>query len=116
LQLPLPSGLLTRSFATLQTGIELTGQGAKTVVAAGSGRVADVTQDAQGKLRITLQHAAGRSTQYGNLHTAEVTAGDWVESGSVIGQLGASKEGNVLFFAVLEQQQYIDPMELILLD
>lgn len=113
--LPLKDGVLVRTFAELLNGIELAGPSETEVVAAETGKVILVTEE---RNRIMIQHANKRVTVYGGLGEAAVKVNDWVETGDRIGKLRKTDGGmqSLLYFAVKEDDRYVDPMGVISLD
>ncbi|OXM15360.1 M23 family metallopeptidase [Paenibacillus herberti] len=116
---PVEGGSVVRSFAELLGGVEISGQPGAEVRAAEEGRVLLVSaEDAKGPT-VVLQHANGRTTYYAQLGEASVAQNDWVQAGEAIGRLGGAAQGSdiaILYFAVKEQDQYIDPAEVVPLD
>ncbi|MCU6711097.1 M23 family metallopeptidase [Paenibacillus sp. J5C_2022] len=112
---PLEGGVLLRTFAELLNGIELAGDSGAQVVAAERGRVVMVSRAGDSVL---LQHAGSRMTIYGKLGSSDVKVDDWVEAGDVIGVLReAPEEGHSpLYFAIKQDNQYVDPVGVIPLD
>lgn len=115
---PLQDGSLVRTFAELLNGIELAGTSEEQVVAAETGRVLQLTGGAEGESTIVIQHANQRVTVYGKLGQTEVKVNDWVEAGDPIGKLLKTEgtEPSLLYFSVLENDKYIDPVGVIPID
>ncbi|WP_339278712.1 M23 family metallopeptidase [Paenibacillus sp. FSL W8-1187] len=116
---PVAGGSIVHPFAELLGGVEISGAPGADVLAAEEGRVLVVSADDAKGPTVVLQHAGGRTTYYGRLGEARVAANDWVTAGEPIGRLGAAAEGNaeaLLYFAVKEQDRYIDPADVIPLD
>ncbi|RCW42611.1 M23 family metallopeptidase [Paenibacillus prosopidis] len=115
---PLPDGSLVRTFAELLNGIELAGTSEEQVVAAETGRVLQLTDQDESGSTIVIQHANHRVTVYGKLGQTEVQVNDWVEAGDPIGKLLKSEgmEPSLLYFAVKQNDQYIDPVDVIPID
>ncbi|CAM4196841.1 stage IV sporulation protein FA [Paenibacillus endophyticus] len=116
---PLEGGSLVRTFAELLNGIELAGGSEEQVVAAETGRVLLLTDKDDNKgTTILIQHANQRVTVYGLLGKAEVSVNDWVEAGDPIGRLlkAEGSQPSLLYFAVKQNDQYIDPVGVIPID
>lgn len=117
---PLESGILVKTFAELLGGIELAGTSGEQVVAVQTGRVSQVTNggSADGGMTVMIQHADGRMTVYGKLAVVSVQKDDWVEAGNPIGKLQTvtGEEPSLLYFAVKQDDRYVDPAEVIPLD
>lgn len=69
---------------------------------------------------LVIQHADGYLVTYGGLKPFKWEAGDWVKAGDVIGSAGANEkteEGSgSVFLAVMKDQRYIDPLDVVTLD
>lgn len=116
---PLPDGAIVRTFAELLNGIELAGSSKEEVSAIETGRVLVVSEAEKDKgFTVVIEHASGRSSVYGKLGAASVQANDWVEAGDTIGTLqeAAGEEPSVLYFAVRQDNQYVDPVGVIPID
>lgn len=115
---PLQDGSLVRTFAELLNGIELAGASEETVVAAESGRVIVLTEAGAGGASIVIEHANKRVTVYGKLGETSVGQYEWVEAGDPIGKLMKTDgaEPSLLYFAVKENDEYVDPLDVIPFD
>ncbi|MCA0755269.1 M23 family metallopeptidase [Paenibacillus sp. N4] len=115
---PLPEASLVRTFAELLNGVELAGSSGQDVLAAETGRVLLLTDDEQNGVTLVIQHANQRVSVYGMLGEAGVKANDWVEAGDPIGQLKVTSDSqpSLLYFAVKQNEQYIDPVGVIPFD
>lgn len=115
---PLQGGSLVRTFAELLNGIELAGSSEEQVVAAETGRVLLLTDRNEQGSTIVIQHAGKRVTVYGMLGKTEVQVNDWVEAGDPIGSLlkAEGSQPSLLYFAVKENDLYIDPVGVIPID
>lgn len=101
-------------------GVDLSAEVGDDVVAAWSGQVVSVRQDAVLGTTVTIDCGDGYTTVYGNLEeTTAVSAGDQVSAGDVIGAVGETAGGETiggdgfLHFAVLLDGDYVDPMEFL---
>ncbi|CAM4129535.1 M23 family metallopeptidase [Paenibacillus alkaliterrae] len=115
---PLPESSLVRTFAEMLNGIELAGSSEQEVVAAETGRVLVLTEQDESGATIVIQHANQRVTVYGKLGDAKVKVNDWVEAGDPIGYLlkAQGTQPSLLYFAVKQNDQYIDPVGVIPFD
>ncbi|MNN22581.1 Stage IV sporulation protein FA [compost metagenome] len=115
-------GTLAGSFALSLKGVEIIpvqeGDSSVQVKSTGTGRVISVTRDAITGMTVAIQHAGGYESLYGHLEEPFVEKGDWVESGDVIGVLPSksSPPYTTLYFALKNNDRYIDPAELISFD
>ncbi|MNW50620.1 Stage IV sporulation protein FA [compost metagenome] len=115
-------GTLAEAFALSLKGIEIIPQypsnsivQVKTVE---KGRVSNVTRDAITGLTVMIQHAQGYESVYGHLEESLVEKGDWVEIGDFVGSLPskASPPYPTLYFALKNNDRYIDPTDVITFD
>ncbi|WP_171056146.1 M23 family metallopeptidase [Paenibacillus sinopodophylli] len=115
---PIEDGALVRTFAELLNGIELAGPSEGQVVAAETGRVLLLTDKDEKGTTVVIQHANQRVTIYGLLGKAEVNVNDWVEAGDPVGSLLKSEgtQPSLLYFAVKQNDRYIDPLGVIPID
>lgn len=109
---PLRNASLIQSFAQTFNGIELAGDDSGEVIAIEKGRVI-LVRDQQDS--IIIQHANNKISIYAKLEQVFVEVGDWVEAGTIIGKLPKSSadKQSLLFFALKQNDQYIDPLEVI---
>src|SRR5690606_5856187 len=100
------------TFAEIFNGIELAGDASGEVLAIEKGRVI-LVRDQQDS--IIIQHANNKISIYAKLEKVFVEVGDWVEAGTVIGNLPKASDDkpSLLFFSLKQNDQYIDPLEVI---
>lgn len=112
---PLEDGVLLHSFAELLNGVEIAGDKQAPVKAVEKGRVILVPEQ---KDSVIIQHANQRLSIYTRLGEVDVEVSDWVEAGSVIGRLApiAGEDYSVLFLAMKQGDQYIDPLGVVTLE
>ncbi|WP_308634756.1 M23 family metallopeptidase [Paenibacillus silvisoli] len=115
---PISGGSLVRTFAETLSGVELAGEPGQEVVAAETGRVIDVSGNGELGETVVVQHANDRVTVYSHLGPVQVAVNDWIEAGKPIGRLPAADEGqqSLLFFAVKERGNYVDPADVVPID
>ncbi|MCD7858546.1 MAG: M23 family metallopeptidase [Clostridiales bacterium] len=101
-------------------GVDLSAEVGDDVVAAWSGQVVSVREDAVLGVTVTIDCGDGYTTVYGNLaEPAAVSAGNQVSAGDVLGAVGETAGGEThggdgfLHFAVLLDGDYVDPMEFL---
>jgi len=111
---PLQESDLVRTFADLLNGIELAAPSSSPVMAIETGRVIFVSEE---QASVMIQHANRRVTIYTGLG-AEVKVNDWVEAGDQIGTLLKSATGShsLLYFAIKDNDRYVDPLDVIPFD
>lgn len=109
---PIEQGILVHSFAELLNGVEIAGAVKANVHAVEKGRVIHV-RDQQDS--VIIQHADNRLSIYTRLGEVNVAVSDWVEAGAVIGKLApiAGEDYSLLFMAIKQDDQYIDPLDVI---
>lgn len=112
------AGTVIESFAQSKSGVKVAALSGSEVVAIFTGRVMQVTQDQNGGITIRVQHANNLSTVYGNIGNAVVKPNDWVETGQALGQLEGTEdsESGILFFAVQENGETLDPADVVTFD
>ncbi|WP_424768140.1 peptidoglycan DD-metalloendopeptidase family protein [Paenibacillus sp. sgz302251] len=115
---PMAGGSLVRTFAELLNGVELAGESEQPVVAVETGRVLLLNDQAEDGSTVVIQHANQRVTVYGKLGFTEVNVNDWVEAGEPIGKLqkAEDEQPSLLYFAVKQNDRYVDPMGVIPID
>ena len=109
---PIQNGILLHSFAQLLNGVEIAGDSNAVVHAVAKGRVILVREQQDS---VIIQHADNRMSIYTRLNEVNVEVSDWVEAGASIGKLApiADEDYSVLFLAMKQGEQYIDPLEVI---
>ena len=95
-------------------GIDIAAKAGTTVLAASSGTVRSVTDDALMGTTVVLEHEGSYETTYANLqHKPTVETGDSVSAGQIIGAVGttAAAESGAphLHFAVSRDGKAVDP-------
>ena len=88
-----------------------TGDAGATVVAAGSGMVLNVEQDATYGFKLTVDHGNGYITLYYNAGNPMVKKGDNVTKDTILFELGAFNTS--VAFQMIENGTYISPMSVI---
>jgi len=80
------------SFERWHTGIDLTSRSGRNIFASASGRVSGVYRGWGGGYgnHIIISHGDGYSTLYGHLSQINVSSGQWVNQGQVIGIMGST--------------------------
>ncbi len=130
MQYPVPGSVVAAFFSDTLTynealedwrthnGVDLSAEVGDDVVAAWSGQVVSVREDAVLGTTVTIDCGEGYTTVYGNLDkNVAVSAGNQVSAGDVIGSVGETAGGEThggdgfLHFAVLLDGDYVDPME-----
>lgn len=100
-------------------GVDISAQPGTTVLAACSGSVSAVTDDALMGTTVVIDHDGDYQTTYANLQQApSVAAGDQVSAGQIIGAVGTtaaaeSAQPPHLHFAVTKGGEAVDPEEFL---
>lgn len=86
------------------------------VLAAASGLIYDIVQNAQTGTTVTMELGDGYQAIYGQLKDLTVEEGEMIEKGTVIGYVNAptkyySVEGSNLYFSMKKNGEYINPTE-----
>ncbi len=112
--MPVEDGIIVRSFAELLNGVEIASSKEGSVHAVQTGRVLLVSGNGPDRT-VVIQHSGKRVTIYGQLGGISVAQNDWVEAGDTIGSVkpGTGQSPGLLFFAVKEDDHYVDPAEVI---
>ena len=99
-------------------GIDISCDKDAAVYSSANGKVVDIYDDALGK-NVVIEHINGYKSVYANLsEQIEVSVGDEVKSGGIIGKVGQSAvadfaTGAHLHFEIVENGEYVDPCELL---
>lgn len=96
----------------LHTGIDLVGQGSKTIVAAAGGTVTTSGWNNAYGNQVVIDHGGGVSTRYAHFATQpQVKVGQAVQGGTPIGTEGSTgfSTGSHLHFEVIQNGKPIDP-------
>lgn len=116
-------GTLASSFALSLKGVEIipdnhSDNGSIQIKSANTGKVVSVTRDALTGMTVVVQHAGGYESVYGHLDQPTVEKGDWVEVGDMVGILSVKSEPPypTLYFAIKNNDRYIDPVDVISFD
>ena len=102
------SGALTHAWSQGQPWLEYQVSGEQPVYAAQKGRVAAVSENAQGEWTLLMDHDGGEQTVYAYLGKAIVASGQEVERGAQIGVTG-NQEAARLYFELRVNGVSTDP-------
>lgn len=110
-------------FATLEQykynpALLIEGKEGENVVAAKAGKVTKVEETAETGTTVTIDMGNGYEAVYGQLQDLQVTEGDLVKAGDVLGNLAKpsryySVEGCNLYFQLLKNGEPINPMDFL---
>jgi murein DD-endopeptidase MepM/ murein hydrolase activator NlpD len=97
------------------SGLDIAGHNGQQIHAPADGTVADAAYNGNYGNLITLDHGFGLTTRYGHLSRFEVTAGQQVRRGQVIGYVGSTGRSTSphLHYEVLVNGQLTNPLKLL---
>lgn len=107
------AGMITQGYKFYHKAIDIANRGAGPILAADSGTVIASSWDGSGYgNRIMIDHGNGNVTLYGHLSALQVQAGQRVNRGDVIGQMGSSgrSTGTHLHFEVRQGGVFLNPL------
>ncbi len=116
---PPAAGRIVQTFKQDGAGIRIAAEAGSDVLAAYEGRVMSVASDNDGRATILIRHAGKTVTTYGNVTQPTVRADDWVQAGQRLGAVPSPKnEGgeSLLYFSVKQDDQAVDPAEVVPFD
>ncbi|MEO7271551.1 MAG: M23 family metallopeptidase, partial [Vicinamibacterales bacterium] len=97
--------------AKFHAGVDIRAAYGRDVMTAGAGRVVSAGVQGGYGQSVVVEHAPGLRTRYAHLSSIDVTPGQVVEGGSVVGKVGQSGRatGPHLHFEVLEHGKAVNP-------
>ncbi|MDP4095659.1 M23 family metallopeptidase [Paenibacillus sp. P96] len=116
------TGTVVQSFAVSLKGIEIVpdrdGTKPVEVKSIEAGRVLEVTHHPQNGTTVVIRHTGGLTAVYGKVTGTQLQVDDWVQKGEAIGLIAVreSEEPATLYFAVKQDDRYIDPAEVVSFD
>ena len=125
LRMPLEKSVLTSEFGMrispisgkplFHNGVDLAAPEGTNVLSCGSGTVERVGKDNIYGNFIEIKHPSGKYSFYAHLSKVEISTGDFVHSGQVIGQVGVTglTTGPHLHFEIRQDNKKIDPMSVV---
>lgn len=116
-QMGLPvSGDVTETFQVNGTGIMIAPQETADVSALRDGVVIFAGNDQETNNTVVVQHADGSKSTYGYLSAVDVHLYQFVASDQRIGQFTPTTESETVYFAIEQENDYIDPVQVIQVD
>ena len=109
-------GQVTETFQANGTGIMISPEEESTVNAVDDGVVIFTGKDKETGRTVTIQHADGTDTTYGNLDQSNVHVYQQVWANEPIGTFSPSEANEVMFFSVEKGSSFIDPAQVIPVD
>ncbi|MFD1065384.1 peptidoglycan DD-metalloendopeptidase family protein [Oceanobacillus locisalsi] len=110
------NGAISEPFHENGQGIYIDAEGDKNVAAVQEGIVVFAGNDRSTDKTVKIQHADGTTTQYGFLDSIDVHLYQHISDGQVLGTPGTGNDSTSVFFAIEQENQYIDPEQVILVD
>ncbi|MFB5763409.1 peptidoglycan DD-metalloendopeptidase family protein [Paenibacillus medicaginis] len=116
------AGTVVQSFAVSLKGIEIVpernGTNPAQVKSIDAGRVLEVTHHPQNGTTVVIRHTGGLTAIYGKVTGTQLQVDDWVQKGEAIGLIAVRENGEnaTLYFAVKQDDRYIDPAEVVSFD
>ncbi len=110
------SGRMTQGYLFYHRGIDIANQGGGSILAADSGTVVAAGWDGSGYgNRVIIDHGNGYSTLYAHMRVLQVTAGQKISRGNVVGQMGSTgrSTGVHLHFEVRSGGAQVSPMNFL---
>lgn len=110
------SGTVAEKFSENGKGVVLETDNDSSIEAVNGGVVMHTGPHEEWDLAVAIQHYEGGEAWYGMLDNVEVKLYDHVSSGTVIGTVDAEDGSGRFSLAMKENEEYIDPMEVISID
>ena len=110
------SGQISQGYAFYHKAIDIANRGAGPILAADAGTVVAAGWDGSGYgNRVIIDHGNGNSTLYGHMSALQVQAGQRVNRGDVIGQMGSTgrSTGTHLHFEIRQGGVMLNPLGLL---
>ncbi|SDH95878.1 stage IV sporulation protein FA [Alteribacillus persepolensis] len=113
---PVSGTTVAESFSENGKGIVLETGENETIEAVKGGLVIHTGPHEEWDLAVAVQHYEGGEAWYGLMETVEVKLYDHVSAGTVLGTVDTQEGGGRFSLAIKENNQYIDPMDVIAVD
>lgn len=111
-------GTVVKPYSDKQEGIWIAVKPSAQVAAMDQGRVEFAGEKQGTGYTVIVRHSDGIRATYGGLSAASWQTGDWVKAGEVIGSV-LSESGSVsanVFLAVMKDDRYLDPLDVVTFD
>lgn len=109
-------GSVTETFQTNGNGIKIKPEEATEVTSLRDGIVVFAGNDSDTDDTVIVQHADGSQSTYGYLDDLDVHVYQSITAGEELGAFKPTDDRENIFFAIEEDNQYIDPVEVIKVD
>ncbi|MEY8845932.1 peptidoglycan DD-metalloendopeptidase family protein [Bacillus safensis] len=107
------SGKVQESFTQNGAGVKVE-TSAEAIDSMKEGYVVEVKKKSDTGLTVVVQHADNSYSWYGQLKKADVALYDFVDKGEKIGQISLDDQGKgTYYFAIKQNEQFIDPIQVM---
>ncbi|MBP2077448.1 M23 family metallopeptidase [Oceanobacillus polygoni] len=110
------NGNITETFQTNGTGIMITPEEKTNVTSIQEGVVIFAGNDRETNKTVTIQHADGTVTNYGNLSNIDVHLYQFIAGNQQIGSFTPAADNETVFFSIEKNNDYVDPVQVIQVD
>ncbi|WP_249870973.1 M23 family metallopeptidase [Oceanobacillus saliphilus] len=110
------TGSITESFQVNGTGIMISPGETATVSAIHEGVVIFAGNDKETNKTVTVQHADGSVSNYGNLSSIDVHLYQFIAGNQRVGSFVPDVENNTVYFSIEKDNDFIDPVQVIPVD
>ncbi|MGJ9457097.1 peptidoglycan DD-metalloendopeptidase family protein [Oceanobacillus sp. CF4.6] len=110
------TGNITETFQVNGTGIMISPGETANVSAIREGVVIFSGNDRETNKTVTVQHADGSVSNYGNLSTIDVHLYQFISGNQRIGSFVPNAENETVYFSITKDNDYIDPVQVIQVD
>lgn len=110
------NGNITETFQTNGTGIMITPKETANVTSIQEGVVIFAGNDKETNKTVTVQHADGTVTNYGNLSSIDVHLYQFIAGNQQIGSFTPEADNETVFFSIEKNNDYVDPVQVIQVD
>ncbi|WP_438444317.1 peptidoglycan DD-metalloendopeptidase family protein [Gorillibacterium sp. sgz5001074] len=113
---PPVKGKVKEGYTEAKQGIWLSTRKDAHVAAVDDGRIEFSGETPETGPTLVIQHADGYRVTYGGLQPTKWEAGDWVKAGDVIGTAREQEGQGAVYLAVMKDQRYVDPADVVTFD
>ncbi|WP_010651041.1 M23 family metallopeptidase [Oceanobacillus massiliensis] len=110
------NGNITETFDANGTGIMIEPGETSNVSTIKEGVVIFAGNDKETNKTVTVQHADGSVSSYGNLSSIDVHLYQFISASQAVGSFTPSSESEMVYFSIEKNDDYIDPVQVIQVD
>lgn len=114
--IPPVKGQVKEAYSESKQGMWLETKKDAHVAAADDGRIEFTGDLPDTGHTLVIQHSDGYRMTYGGLQPTKWESGDWVKAGDVIGSAREDNGKGAVYVAVMKDQRYVNPMEVVAFD